>query len=167
MTASSSAVAGSAMNEGALIQAYLEQTTTGRGNETILVVEENAAAREMMSGGLKGEGFRTLTAANGMEALHLAERYSGKIDALVTGTDLAEFDGIELALLVKTARPQVRVLFLAGDIPGERDAANAMVPGSLFVERPFGAGQIARGLREVLSQAEGLGQSGAMFHARG
>jgi two-component system, cell cycle sensor histidine kinase and response regulator CckA len=154
MSASRSAVAGNAMSEGALIQAYLEQSTTGRGNKTILVVEENAAARDMLSGGLKGEGFRVLTAANGMEALHLAERHTGRIDALITGTDLAEFDGIELALLVKTARPQVRVLFLAGDIPGERDAADAMVPGSLFVERPFGADQITRALRELLGKPE-------------
>ena len=153
MTASrSGAVAGGTMSEGALIQAYLEQTLTGPGSETILVVEENAVARQTLSGGLKQQGFRTLTAANGMEALHLAERHTGKIDGLVTGIDLAEFDGIELALLVKTARPQVKVLFLGGDIPGERDATEAMVPGSLFVERPFGADQIARGLRELLSQ---------------
>jgi DNA-binding NtrC family response regulator len=148
------AVEGNAMTEGALIQAYLEQSSARR--ETVLVVEDNEAVREMVSCGLKRQGFCTLPAANGMEALHLAEHHTGKIDALITGIDLAEFDGIELALLVKTARPQVKVLFLAGDIPGEHDAAQAMVPGSLFLERPFGVDRIAGRLRQALDQEDAM-----------
>lgn len=153
------------MNERAILQLYLEQISAARTADrkkefhekagyvanTVLVVDDDYALRNLMSKWLQMQGFRTLAAGSGAEALHVAERHAGRIDALVTDIDLPNFDGIELALRLKAIRPHVKVLFMSGSI---FSALDAPFPGSSFVQKPFSLGLLRRKLRETLDSKD-------------
>lgn len=124
-----------------------EETSERCLTATVLVVDDDYALQSLVSKGLQMQGFRTLTAGSGAEALDAAERHIGSIDALVTDIDLPNFDGIELALRLKAFRPHVKVLFMSGSIFTELGSA---FPGSSFVQKPFSLGLLGRKLRETL-----------------
>jgi hypothetical protein len=82
------------IDQRSLIQSYLEQIaanndagkkkTHGKAapiTETVLIVDDDDAVRNLVTMGLRLQGYRTLTAANGLQALDVAERHSGRIDA--------------------------------------------------------------------------------------
>ena len=157
-----SCVIKSDMDESSLLQWYLEQVAdtndalreegtredAAHVTETVLVVDDNDALRRFVTRGLQIRGYRTLTAANGFQALHIAECHSGHIDALVTDINMPYLDGKELARRLTAIRPQLRVLFMSGCVYDE--AAEVMTSGRVFLQKPFSPGQLWSGLREAL-----------------
>ena len=73
--------------------------------ETILVVEDEEIVRELVCEVLEQQGYHVLCAANGREALKMAEEYSGGIDLLLTDVIMPQMNGHELAALLVARRP--------------------------------------------------------------
>lgn len=92
---------------------HLKMTADG-GPETILLVEDQAALRAIGTRILSRLGYRVLSAANGIEALEAAMQYPGRIDLLFTDIVMPGMNGRELALRLKTLRPELKVLFTSG-----------------------------------------------------
>ena len=94
---------------------------TGNG-ETILVVEDNAATREALTGSLQWLNYRTLEAANGLEALALVERRLARaaiepghgIDLVVSDAVMPEMGGEALSDELRERDPALKVLLLTG-----------------------------------------------------
>jgi DNA-binding response OmpR family regulator len=119
-----------------------------RGNETILLVEDEELLRHVVVDMLGQLGYRVLGATNGKEALALAEKYSGKIDVLVTDVLLPEVPGPQLATSLRSSRPNMRVIFVSGG----SDVDDALAEKDPLLHKPFTIKMLSAKLREVLEQ---------------
>jgi signal transduction histidine kinase/ActR/RegA family two-component response regulator len=92
--------------------------------QTVLLVEDEAALRELASLILRQAGFVVLEAADGDEATALAARHPGRIDLLLSDVVMPGPDGFEVARRLRASRPDLAVAFMSGysepgtDTPG-------------------------------------------------
>ncbi len=118
-----------------------------RGHETVLLVEDEGAVREVARTVLDRLGYRVLAAANGEEALALEAGHPGPLDLLLTDVVLPGPSGPEVAEAVRARRPGCRVLFMSG-YPERLASGPAGVP---FLAKPFSPETLARRIRDVLA----------------
>jgi PAS domain S-box-containing protein len=123
------------------------------GTETILLVEDDAALREMAATLLRRLGYTVLTAANGIEALSLKQRHdSGYIDLLFTDVVMPHMSGKELADRVRSLYPYTRILFTSAYTENAIVHQGVLEKGVALLQKPFTPSALARKLREVLDQ---------------
>jgi CheY-like chemotaxis protein len=84
------------------------------GTETVLVVEDEDALREVARRILSRNGYVVLTSANGPEAIALVERHTGVIDLLLTDVIMPQMLGKEVAARIQELRPGLPVLYMSG-----------------------------------------------------
>ena len=118
-----------------------------RGNETILLVEDEELLRHVVVDMLGQLGYQVLGATNGKEALELAEKYTGDIHVLVTDVLLPELPGPQLASSLRSLRPNLRVIFVSGGT----DADDAVAEKGPLLHKPFTIKMLSAKLREVLN----------------
>ena len=82
--------------------------------ETILLVEDDEALRELVVRSLKERGCTVLSAANGNEALVIAEERASQIDLMVTDVVMPGMSGPQVADRIVADNPQLRVLYMSG-----------------------------------------------------
>ena len=119
------------------------------GSETVLVVEDEAAVRNLVRAVLERKGYVMLVAQNGAAALELVDKHTGVIHVLLTDVVMPGMNGRELAALVTARRPKVKVIFMSGytaDVPAEFGAEG----GPAFLSKPFNERTLTLKLREVL-----------------
>jgi PAS domain S-box-containing protein len=121
-----------------------------QGTETILLAEDEDAVRALCRRVLQACGYTVLEAANGYEALRIAQEHPGPVDALVTDLVMPRMGGRELAERMVAATPGLRVLFMSGHAapPPLRD--EPALAGPSFLAKPFNANGLAQKLRELL-----------------
>jgi CheY-like chemotaxis protein len=122
------------------------------GGESVLVVEDEEAMREVTERILVRHGYRVIAAANGPEALSLAEHHAGPIDLLITDVVMPHMLGKEVAERVVQLRPGTRVLYMSGYAQGVLDARGTLVEGVTLVEKPFSEPILLAKVREVLDR---------------
>ncbi len=120
------------------------------GTETLLIVENEAAIRNLLQMALRKSGYNVLAAESGREALDLVRNHSGPIHLLITDVMMPDIDGPELVRRLSTLRPETRTLFMSGymdDALGEQGVLPANVN---FIQKPFSPRTIAQKVREIL-----------------
>ncbi len=120
-----------------------------RGNETILVVEDQPEVCEVVTTMLRGFGFHILPALTPSDALEIASDLSVKIDLLMTDDFLPEMRGPQLADIVRSLRPSIRILFMTGSIENER---LENYPEADLIEKPFHPLDLRAKVREALDR---------------
>jgi CheY-like chemotaxis protein len=122
------------------------------GDETILVVEDEPALRELVQEILEKKGYHVLEASNGPEALEVWDRHKDDIDLLLTDMLMPEgVSGRELAERLLQDRADVKVIYTSGyslDVVGHDPAANE---GASFLQKPYDPDTLARVVRECLN----------------
>jgi PAS domain S-box-containing protein len=123
------------------------------GTETILLVEDDPALREMAAALLKRLGYTVLAAANGIEALSLKQRHdTGHIDLLFTDVVMPHMSGKELADRVRSLYPHTRILFTSAYTENAIVHQGVLEKGVALLQKPFTPSALAHKLREVLDQ---------------
>jgi CheY-like chemotaxis protein len=107
--------------------------------ETILVVEDEEALREVTERIFNRSGYRVLTAANGPDAVELATAHEGPIDLLVTDVVMPHMLGREVADRIRALRPDVRVLYMSGYAQPVLASQGRLDPDAHLIEKPFSA----------------------------
>jgi signal transduction histidine kinase len=107
------------------------------GTETILVVEDEPLVRALACGVLQRHGFRVLGAANGEEAMLIAEQHAGSIELLLTDVIMPNLGGREVAERLQVARPGIRVLYMSGYSDDAMVQRGTMQQGVAFIAKPF------------------------------
>jgi two-component system cell cycle sensor histidine kinase/response regulator CckA len=121
-----------------------------RGNETILLVEDEPEICELVAEMFRIQGYQVLEANDGFEALRLAKELDGTLNLLVTDVIMPGMNGKELASKLKESRPNLKVLFMSG-YSGEMIARHGVLePGVALIEKPVSSISLAQKVRQVL-----------------
>jgi len=121
-----------------------------KGDEAILLAEDDECVREMAMTMLEDLGYRTIAAASGEEALELAGKYSERIDLLMTDVVMPGINGRELSERLTRQRPQIKTLFCSG-YTEDIIVLNGVIDRSInFIAKPYSMQQLAGKIREAL-----------------
>jgi len=121
-----------------------------RGHETILLVEDELAVRDLARDVLRAYGYTVLEAQDGREALLISERYFGPIHLMLTDVVMPEMSGRELASQLAPLRPTMPVIYMSGYTDAAVVHHGVLDPGTTFLQKPFTPDALARKLRQVL-----------------
>lgn len=121
----------------------------GQG-ETLLVVEDEAALRDVAGRILSGAGYRVLSAEGGAAALALVARHDGEIDLLLSDVVMPGMLGKDLAERLVVVRPGTRVLFMSGYAQPVLHSQGTLDPGVALLEKPFTANDLLIAVRKRL-----------------
>ena len=126
------------------------QSTPRPGPYTILIAEDDDAARHVVDRMLRRLGYSTVLARDGAEALRLVSATKGEVDLLLTDVMMPGLTGPKLADRVRELNPQLPVLFMSGfaeeaigdlgSLSGDRD----------LIAKPFTSNELARCIAELL-----------------
>jgi len=124
-----------------------------RGDETILLVEDEDSLRSLAAKVLRDQGFTVLEAANGDEAMRLACKLTHqKIHLVLTDLVMPQMGGKELVEQFKRHHPDPRILFISGYTDGVMIHQASLEPGTPFLQKPFSPMELVQKVREVLDQ---------------
>ncbi len=119
--------------------------------ETVLVVEDEPAIRSLACEMLEGQGYHTLSAGSGEEALGLAVRHAGPIHVLLADVVMPGLAGTALAERFAVVRPEARVLFMSGYAGDDLARRGLPEDATHLVPKPFTADLLGRRVREALN----------------
>jgi DNA-binding response OmpR family regulator len=134
-------------------------------DETVLLVEDDSDVRTLLSEVLSFGGFAVLEAADGTEALRIAETTRRTIETLVTDINMPGIDGLELARRVQVLRPAISVLYMSG-APPDVVAEWGLAPGTAFLPKPFDADVFLDRVRDVMRRVQVGVRAGADSSSR-
>ncbi len=124
-------------------------TALPRRSETVLIAEDEDAVRALACEFLQSAGYQVLTAADGLEALEIADRLNGAIQILVTDVVMPRMRGPELARRIQQKLPHVKVVFISGYTEEIHGTTNTITENS-FLQKPFSRAQLLQKLSEAL-----------------
>jgi two-component system, cell cycle sensor histidine kinase and response regulator CckA len=130
------------------------------GSETVLLVEDEPALREMIRETLEQSGHQVLVGASPLQAEAIATSYPGPIHVMLTDVVMPEMSGRELAERMATLRPQTAVIYMSGytdEAVGQHGLLDATTH---FLQKPFSEGRLLTLLRQVLEEAARAPQRG-------
>jgi PAS domain S-box-containing protein len=120
------------------------------GRETVLLVEDDPAARELWRETLELLGYRVVVSSNGVEALRAAGECAGRIDVLLSDVVMPKMGGRELAARLREQLPDVAVIFMSGYTTDTVVRQGISEGGGPFLQKPFTAHELARKIRDTL-----------------
>jgi hypothetical protein len=121
--------------------------------ETILVVEDEAAMREVARRILARNGYQVVVAADGPAALAAARSHTGVIDLLLTDVVMPRMLGKEVADRIRALRPRIQVLYMSGYAKPVLAAQGTLDDGITLIQKPFSEQALLGKVREVLDDA--------------
>jgi two-component system, cell cycle sensor histidine kinase and response regulator CckA len=122
-------------------------------SETVLIVEDEDAMREVTRRILSRNGYRVLCAASGAQAMEIVECERGDIQLLVTDVIMPQMLGKEVAERVTLRCPDIRVLFMSGYAEPVLGSQGTLAEGVLLLEKPFSEPTLLSKVREALDAA--------------
>jgi PAS domain S-box-containing protein len=134
-------------------RAATEQTMFPHGHgETILVVDDEVAIREVARRTLERFGYKVMLASNGAEAIGVYASHRGTIDLVLTDMAMPIMDGPALIIALKAVNPDVLIVGSSG-LRSHGGAAKAVGAGvKWFVAKPYTAEAILRTLHDALRE---------------
>jgi PAS domain S-box-containing protein len=120
------------------------------GTETILLVEDEAALRDVSRVCLESKGYTVLDASNAEKAMNILQNYDQRIDLLITDIVMPGQGGLELARSALRVRPGIAIVLVSGYIDRPLDI-QAIEPGR-FLQKPFSFEALARTVRSLLDR---------------
>ena len=114
----------------------------------ILVADDNALVRNLVTLLMQQDGNFVLSAADGHEGLELSRKYPGKIDLLITDLDMPRLNGTDLCAHLLEERPGIKALVMSGADMSEIVSQNINLP---FLPKPFDGKTLLARVRAILA----------------
>lgn len=129
----------------------LRHNENGHGSETLLVVEDEPAFRDLLRDGLESRGYEVLLASNGVHAMQVAEQYTGPIRLLITDVIMPQMSGPELARSLRKVRSSTDVLYMSGYT--DNKVGDILSSDELtLIQKPFYIDDLVRKIQEILAR---------------
>lgn len=129
-------------------------TLPAKGTETILLIEDDNALRELARQILVSRGYTVLEAASGSEALHLCTLFHGKLHLLLTDVVMPGMSGKEVADQIVKLHPRIAVVYMTGYTENSIIRQGVVEDDVNLIEKPFTPESLAAILRAVLDRRE-------------
>jgi PAS domain S-box-containing protein len=131
---------------------------------TVLVVDDEAAIRDVTHRVLTSAGYRVMMAANGQEALDLLDNPGMPADLLLADIVMPGMTGMDFAAQVQAVRPGIRILFMSGyERPGTGEDGWPE-PGMQVIAKPFSRAALLARVTQLLAEDVGAGRVGQPEH---
>jgi two-component system, cell cycle sensor histidine kinase and response regulator CckA len=150
--------------QGSSFTVYLPQVASGErpsavraplsvatGTETVLVVEDAEALRELTTRLLERQGYTVIAAASAAEARRLFE-WNPSIAVVLTDVVMPECSGPKLASQLAERRSGFKVIYMSGYTDEAISHHGVLMPGIAFLHKPFTSQILGRKIRETLDQ---------------
>ncbi|WP_224983345.1 PocR ligand-binding domain-containing protein [Geomonas agri] len=124
-----------------------------RGQETILLVEDDLTILNITKSILMNQGYTVLAANSPSEAIRLASEKTCQIDLLITDVVMPEMNGRELSAKLKSMCPQLKCLYMSGYTANVIAHHGVLDEGLYFIQKPYNVNSLADKLREVLDNS--------------
>ncbi|HKC09070.1 MAG TPA: PAS domain S-box protein [Methylomirabilota bacterium] len=124
-----------------------------RGDETVLLVEDEPEVRDLAREILEGGGYTVLQACDAQEAVFLAERHSGPIHLLLTDVIMPRQSGRALVERLRPLRPEMQVLYMSGYTNEAIVRHGVLDPDTLFIQKPFSPAGLGHKVRAAIDGA--------------
>jgi PAS domain S-box-containing protein len=122
-----------------------------RGDEIILLVEDDDRVRQLITRGLTTQGYTVFTAGDPARALEVARDKAAVIDLLIIDVMLPVIKGPELASRILALNSSIRVLYISGYAAEEVGRSKLLENGAAYLQKPFSTYDLARKVREVFA----------------
>jgi len=122
------------------------------GRETILLAEDEADTRNIMSEVLRFEGYTVLDAADGEDAIRIFQENSGRIQLVLLDVRMPRRDGKEVYDAIRKIRPDIRSLFVSGYTADVIDSNDFRESGLHFISKSSTPEEILVRIRKVLDE---------------
>jgi signal transduction histidine kinase/CheY-like chemotaxis protein len=129
-----------------------------RGQETILLVEDEVMILDITLKMLERQGYTVLAAATPGEAIRLAREYAGEIHLLMTDVVMPEMNGRDLAKNLLSFYPDLKRLFMSGYTAEVIAHRGVLEDGVQFIQKPFSMHSLAVKVRKVLDETNPVDQ---------
>jgi CheY-like chemotaxis protein len=136
--------------DAAAVQDSLGLPRADRGQETILIVEDEINLLRLARQYLENQGYKILEAEDGAAALQIVDGYKGAIDLLLTDVIMPGMNGRELAAQITKLLPAVRVLYMSGYTENAVGHDGTLDAGINLLQKPFSLPLLKDRVREVL-----------------
>jgi two-component system cell cycle sensor histidine kinase/response regulator CckA len=129
------------------------EVVRARGHATILIVEDDDGLRRLMSTVLKRNGYQVFEAESGESAIDVSRHIEAPIDLLLSDVVMGEMSGRDLASLLQSEHPSMRVLLVSGT--EDRSVIDGLLAGSgSFLAKPFKPSQLIDEVHELLTRED-------------
>ena len=130
-----------------------ERRSHQKGSETILLLEDEDAARSVAHDMLEHAGYTVLDASTGAQAIEIARSYPGTIHILMTDVVMPEMGGLAVAESLLAQRPGLKVIYASG-YPDDALLRQGKLPaGRAFLQKPYTMDSLIQKIREALGTA--------------
>ncbi len=124
------------------------------GTETILLVEDDESILDLSKTILENLGYTVLASRTPGHVVRLVEDHPGDIHLLMTDMVMPEMNGLELAEKLSAIRPGIKCLYMSGYTADVIAHRGILDEGVNFIQKPFGANDLAASVRQVLDRLE-------------
>lgn len=130
---------------------FFPQPLFAKGNETVLLVEENEIYRKLALSTLQRHRYRVLEAASSVEALMITQQYKGVVHLTVSPLVTSEMGGRELARRLLTQHPMMKALFTSSY--NDETIQHHRINQRFIIQHPYRRSGLVEKVREVLDAA--------------
>jgi PAS domain S-box-containing protein len=128
------------------------EPAAGGGGETILLVEDEPAVRELARTVLSEQGYTVIEAQNSEDAVRLAGKHRSEIHLLLTDVIMPGMSGRDLAKHLTALHPYLRVLYMSGYTHNVIAENGTLEEGLSFLQKPFAPRALTQRVRETLDR---------------
>ena len=136
------------------IRQNIEETTEtlSPATETILLVEDEPTVRESIAEYLRQNGYQTLSASGGPQALLIARQFEDPIHLMLTDVIMPQMSGRELAEQLASIHPETKIVFMSGYSDNLLSSRQVLNPELVLLQKPIRLASLGKRLREILDR---------------
>jgi CheY-like chemotaxis protein len=138
-----------------IVESVADRAKAVKGNETVLIAEDDEMVRSLVKETLVRHGYRVLDAPGPLEAQKISDVYRGVIHLLITDVVMPKINGRDLASRLMRRRPALKVLYMSGYTDGAVINNGILRKETAFLQKPFTPAGLAEKVREVLGEVNG------------
>ncbi|HEY2406514.1 MAG TPA: PAS domain-containing protein [Polyangiaceae bacterium] len=123
-----------------------------RGSETVLLIEDDPAVRQLTARILRAQGYTVLVATHGDEAIEVASHHPSRIDLFLSDVVMPGSSGPSVIEQLSQGNPHAKVLFVSGYTGSEFSRMGLDAASFQFLPKPYSTEELARRVRQVLDE---------------
>jgi len=134
------------------VQVKTKETNVLSGKETILVVEDESAVRDLAVAALQQFGYKVLEAGSGTDALQVCRNLKKPVDLILSDVIMPNMSGPELVQQIRSTWKNVKALYMSGYTHNTITNHGTLKAGVEYISKPFRPQQLVTTVRKVLDK---------------